>query len=103
MIESLLSEVGISPSASSSCEVSVRPREFKEGGMNFFTACVLDATGEATVMTGAFPKHSPDKNWLRGIIRSNSTSFEAKDKFLPSQRGKVTFPLDKLAGSKLER
>ena len=71
--------------------------------MNFFTACVLDATGEATVMTGAFPKHSPDKNWLRGIIRSNSTSFEAKDKFLPSQRGKVTFPLDKLAGSKLER
>lgn len=72
--------------------------------MNFFTACVFDTKGgEATVMVGAFPKHRPDKNWLRGIVRSNSISFEAKNKFLPSQRGKVTFPLDKLAESKLER
>jgi hypothetical protein len=105
MIEILLSEVGIDSSSTSSlCEVSDRPREFDEGGMNFFTACVFNTTGgEAIVTAGAFPKHSPDKNWLRGIVRSNSTSFEAKNKFLPSQRGRVTFPLDKLAGSKLEK
>jgi hypothetical protein len=103
IIESLLSEVGID-SPSSLCEVSDRPREFDEGGMNFFATCAFDSTGgEAIIMAGAFPKHSPDKNWLRGIVRSNSTSFEAKNKFLPSKRGKVTFPLDKLAESKLER
>ena len=103
MTESLLSEVGIdSPTTSSLCEVS--DRGFDEGGINFFTACVFDTTGgEAIVMAGAFPKHSPDKNWLRGIVRSNSTSFEAKNKFVPSQRGRVTFPLDKLVESKLER
>ena len=44
----------------------------------------------------ALLKHNPDKNWLRGIARSSSTSFEAKDKFLPSQRGSVTLPLAKL-------
>ena len=104
MIESLLSEVDIdSPSTSGLCEVSDRPREFVEGGTNFFTACVFDTMeGEAIVVTGAFPKHSPDKSWLQGIVRSNSTSFEARNKFLPSQRGNVTFPLDKLARSKLE-
>jgi len=108
MIENLLSEseVGIdSPSTSSLCGVSEsdRPREFDEGGMNFFPAYEFDTMeGEAIVTAGAFPKHSPDKNWLRGIVRSNSTSFEAKNKFLPSQRGKVTFPFDKLVRSKLE-
>ena len=105
MIESLLSEVDIdSPSTSALREVSKRPREFDEGGMNFFITCVFDTTeGEAIVMAGAFPKHSPDKNWLQGIVRSNSTSFEEKNRFLPSQRGRVTFPLDKLARSKLDR
>ena len=105
IIVRLLSEVGIDlPSTSSLCEVSDRPRGFEEGGINFFTACAFDSTGgEAIIMAGAFPKHNPDKNWLRGIVRSNSTSFEAKNKFLPSKRGKVTFPLDKLAESKLER
>ena len=98
-----MSEVGRdSPSTTGLGEVT--DREVVEGGMNFFIACVFGKTeGEVTVMAGAFPKHSPDKNWLQGIIRSNSTSLEAKNKFLPSQRGKVTFPLDKLARSKLER
>lgn len=105
MIESLLSEVGIdSPSTSGLREVSDRPREFDEGGMNFFIVCVFDTTEEeAIVIAGAFPKHRPDKNWLQGIVRSNSTSFEAKNKFLPSQRGKVTFPFDKLAISKIRK
>ena len=100
-----MSEIGIdSPSTTGLREASDRPREFDEGGMNFFIVCIFDKTeGEATVVTGAFPKHSPDKNWLQGIVRSNSTSLEAKNKFLPSQRGKVTFPLDKLARSKSER
>jgi hypothetical protein len=105
MIESLLSEVCIdSPSTSGLREGSDRPREFDEGGTNFFIACVLDTKeGEVIVMAGAFPKHSPDKNWLQGIVRSNSTSFEAKNKFLPSQRGKVTFPFDKLANIKVKK
>lgn len=99
MIESLLSGVGIdSASRSGLCGFSDGPREFDEGGINFFTICVFDKTeGEVIVTVGAFPKHNPDKNWLRGMIRSNSTSFEAKNKFLPSLRGKVTFPLAKLA------
>ena len=103
MIESLLSGAGVN-SGFSLCGFSDGPREFDEGGMNFLTACVFDRMGgEAIVVMGAFPKHNPDKNWVRGIVRSNSTSFEAKNKFLASQRGKVTFPLAKLTRSKLER
>ena len=93
-----------SPSTSGLSEVSDLPREFDEGRMNFFTARAFDTTeGEAIDTAGAFPKQNPDKNWLQGIIRSNSTSFEAKNKFLPSQRGKVTFPLDKLANIKVRK
>jgi hypothetical protein len=105
MIESLLSGVDIdSAFRSSLCGFSDGPREFDEGGMKIFTTCVFDKTeGAAIVTVGAFPKHNPDKNWLRGIVRSNSTSLEAKNKFLPSLRGKVTFPLAKLAISKSEK
>ena len=93
-----------SPSTSGLSEVSDLPREFDEGRMNFFTARAFDTTeGEAIDTAGAFPKQNPDKNWLQGIIRSNSTSFEAKNKFLPSQRGKVTFPFDKLARGEVRK
>ena len=103
MIESpLLSRVDLDPVSISSllpklAGFSDGSRELDEGGMNFFIVYVFDKTGgETIVVMAGLPKHSPDKNWLRGIVRSSSTSFEAKNKLLPSQRGKVTLPLAKL-------
>lgn len=54
------------------------------GQLNFCMGFLLNIEEVESIPQDCWPKHKPEINCSRGIVRSNSTSFEAIEKFLPS-------------------